>query len=78
MTPAQLPLFPAGNIRLSCEACGAERDGVSAVPAGWVDVHRVRSLAESRRTRPRKGEDFTLMRWETHTGLCPECKEEEQ
>lgn len=81
-TPAQIKRFrdKRGPYRLGCQSCDrGDFDGVKRLPRNWDDVRRIQSLKESLTTyegeRPPPG--FSVMDWETHMGICPDCREDE-
>ena len=64
-----------GKIRLGCLGCGREDfDGIHKLPDDWEEIDEVQSYEESiREVGPE--DDGDIMFWETHLGVCPECKE---
>ena len=69
-----------GRIRLSCHYCGIELDGINCVPPEWTEVEEIRSYEQAIEPIP-DGQDRnkygdTLVDWETHMGVCPECQRE--
>ncbi len=83
-TQAELDEFirKNGPYRLGCSG-GCFRDdfdGVKELPADWKDIFEVRTLADALTTYeddedgdPPPG--YSVMDWETHRGLCPNCQE---
>lgn len=71
-----------GRYRLGCYG-GCFRDdfdGVKELPRDWQDIHEKQSLKDALTTYeteedgdPPKG--YSVMDWETHVGLCPECQD---
>jgi hypothetical protein len=83
-TPETLAEFrAAGPIRLRCEECNCERDGIKEVPPGWDDVEEIQSLEDSLTTyEPFAGDPdpprgYSASDWETHVGICPDCCEDD-
>jgi len=69
-----------GRIRLGCHYCDAELDGINFVPPGWTEVEEIRSYERAIEPIP-EGRDRnkygdTVVDWETHVGVCPECQKE--
>lgn len=69
-----------GRIRLGCRHCDAAFDGIDDVPPGWSEVEEIRSYERAIEPIP-DGQDRnkygdTVVDWETHVGVCPECQEE--
>lgn len=68
-----------GRIRLTCLTCDASIDGIHQVPKDWADVQREQSLRSAiseweRGELPEHSRRYYA--WWTHSGYCPECKEE--
>jgi hypothetical protein len=64
-----------GTIRLGCVYCdNQDYFDVDALPDDWDDVDEVRSHEEA--SKPAAPDDMSrsVMDWQTHLGLCPECK----
>ena len=64
-------------VRLGCYDCDRSdfefitvEQLAAAIAAGWEDVREIQSLAESIDEDPPRG---TLLDWETHRGICPDC-----
>lgn len=69
-----------GRIRLGCHFCDAELDGIDYIPAEWTEVEEIRSFEQAIEPIP-DGQDRnkygdTVVDWETHVGVCPECQTE--
>ena len=65
----------AERIRLGCMYCDrGDFDGVDKIPADWVDVEEVRSYEEACRPVAIEDRSRSVMDWETHLGVCPDCK----
>ena len=65
----------AERIRLGCLYCDREDfDGVDTVPTDWVDVDEVRTYDEASRPVAIGDVTHSVMEWQTHLGVCPECK----
>jgi hypothetical protein len=72
-------------VRLRCDECGKEHDGISQVELsaliadGWQDVQEVQDYVASCRTYldGREPPGYSALDWETHLGTCPECAKEE-
>lgn len=68
-----------GPYRLGCSNCFRDDfDGVKALPTDWKDVCEKQSLTAALTTyeseedgEPPAG--YSVLDWETHVGLCPEC-----
>lgn len=79
MKPTAKDLKQAGPIRLGCNHCDRDDyDGVKLLPGGWSDISKRQSLAESLATYD-DGDlfmppDYSVLDWETHVGICPECQ----
>ena len=78
-TAAELQEWADKPIRLACVDCDRDDcDGVAEIPAGWVDVSEVSSLAEALTTyeegdgEPPEG--YSVLDWYTHLGWCPDCR----
>ena len=77
---------PTQAIRLGCIFCDRnDYDGVDTLPDDWTEVSEVRSLQESMREvvldgifTSRVGIADSVLDWETHLGVCPECGEKEE
>jgi len=55
-------------------------DGIDYVPAEWTEVEEIRSYERAIEPIP-YGQDRnkygdTIVDWETHVGVCPECQTE--
>ena len=76
-----------GKIRLECRFCNTQHDmsgssfhPIAAIPPGWTDVKEVRSYGRAITPVP-DGQEVnyfgdTNSDWQTHFGVCPECREE--
>jgi len=69
-----------GRIRLGCHYCDVALDGIDCVPPGWTEVEEIRSYERAIEPVP-DGQDRnkygdTVVDWETHLGVCPECGKE--
>ena len=67
-----------GRIRLGCHYCDAELDGIDFIPLGWTEVQEIRPYEQAIEPVP-KGQDRnkygdTVVDWEAHVGVCPECQ----
>ena len=63
-----------GKIRLGCCYCDrSDFDGVDALPEDWDDIDEVRSLEESMRPVAIDDDTRSVLDWQTHLGVCPEC-----
>ncbi len=63
------------TIRLGCTYCDrSDFDGVDALPEDWEDIHEVRSLEEAKREVLFDDNSRSVLDWQTHLGMCPECK----
>lgn len=67
-----------GKIRLECRFCDTQHDEIAGIPPDWISVEKVRSW--ERATEPvdpfqqyNKYGD-TVLDWQTHFGICPECR----
>ena len=61
-----------------CRNCDTtEGDGLRSIPAGWSQVRAVQSHAEAVAIGPGLLEfrSFSLLDWETHSGVCPRCSD---
>ncbi len=79
-TVAESPATAAGGkalIRLACLHCDRKDfDGVDSLPCDWTDIHEVQTLLESiEALEEEEGEEVSLVSWETHLGVCPECNQ---
>ena len=74
------PSSMQGRIRLGCYYCDAELDGIDSVPPGWTEVEEIRSYEQAIEPVPdgqaRNKYGDTVVDWETHVGVCPDCREE--
>jgi len=71
------------TIRLACVSCDRQDfDGITAaelqqaIEAGWEDVAKVQSFAESCTTYENPADappGFSAFEWWTHLGTCPDC-----
>lgn len=71
-----------GEIRLECCTCDEQYDEIADFPPDWTEIERVRSFGQSTEEIP-DGEDVnkygdSVMDWQTHFGVCPECREEDE
>ena len=69
-----------GRLRLGCHYCDAALDGIDCIPPVWSDVEEIRSYEQAIEPIP-DGQDRnkygdTVVDWETHVGVCPECQKE--
>lgn len=69
-----------GRIRLGCHYCDAALDGIDDVPPRWAEVEEIRSYNRAIEPVPdghdRNKYGDTIVDWETHVGVCPECQKE--
>ena len=62
-------------IRLGCLYCDrTDYDGVNELPAGWEDIHEIQSVEEAYRPVTEEEPQRSVLDWETHLGVCPECQ----
>lgn len=64
------------QIRIECRICDSQHDCTHTLAqlhaAGWKEIGCVRSYADA--IRPANDEpDNSVLDWQTHLGLCPEC-----
>ncbi len=65
----------SGKIRLGCQHCDRnDFDGVDKLPEDWDDICRVRSIKEALREVDPDDTTRSVFDWQTHLGVCPECK----
>ena len=65
----------SGKIRLGCQHCDRnDFDGVDKLPKDWDDISRVRSIKEALREVDQDDMTRSVFDWQTHLGVCPECK----
>ena len=65
----------SGLIRLGCMHCDRDDfDGVDVLPEDWEEIGEVRSYDESMREVAVDDQTRSVFDWQTHLGLCPECK----
>jgi hypothetical protein len=54
----------SGKIRLGCLGCDRQDyDGVDVLPGDWIEIADVRD-----------GVTGSVFDWETHLGICPDCR----
>jgi hypothetical protein len=64
-----------GPVRLGCIYCDrGDFDGVSEIPSDWSDVQEVQSLEDALRPVSFESDTRSVLDWETHLGVCPECQ----
>ncbi len=64
-----------GKIRLGCQHCDRnDFDGVDKLPIDWDDICRVRSIKEALCEVDPYDMTRSVFDWQTHLGVCPECK----
>jgi hypothetical protein len=64
-----------GKFRLSCLECNREDfEFVDELPTDWEDIHRMQTLAESMREVDPDDQSRSPLDWETHLGVCPDCR----
>lgn len=64
-----------GRIRLGCISCSREDyDGIDELPDDWIDVDELQSFEQSFRHGRAGHGDVSIVFWETHLGVCPECQ----
>lgn len=65
-----------GKIRLGCMHCDrSDFDGVDTLPDDWEDIDEVRSYEEATREVPFDDMTRSVLDWQTHLGVCPECQQ---
>ena len=65
----------SGKIRLGCACCDREDfDGIELLPTDWIDVDEVRSFEEATRQVDWDDQSRSMLDWQTHLGVCPECQ----
>ena len=65
-----------GKIRLGCMHCDrSDCDGIDSLPDDWDDIDEVRSYEEATREVDIHDLSRTVLDWETHLGVCPECQQ---
>ena len=65
-----------GTIRLGCLYCDrTDFDGVGQLPADWEDIDEVQSYDEAIREVAPGDNRRSVLDWETHVGVCPECRQ---
>ena len=65
----------SGKIRLGCANCDrTDFDGVDELPADWTDIDEVRSFAEAIQEVDFEDHSRSVLDWQTHLGMCPECQ----
>ena len=66
----------SGRIRLGCISCRRDDfDGIDKLPDDWEDIDEVQSYEDSIREVHPGDHDADIMFWETHMGVCPQCKD---
>lgn len=70
----------AGRIRLGCIYCDrADFDFVERLPEDWTDVQEVQTFEAAIEQIPLGSErGRTRLAWETHLGVCPDCRSIEE
>ena len=68
-----------GEVRIQCKECDNQHDEVLGLPPNWTEIEWMRSFeratAECDTGRPNNWGD-SVMDWQTHLGLCPDCQAE--
>jgi len=65
-----------GTIRLGCLYCDrTDFDGVDQLPTDWEDIDEVQSCEEAIREVPPDDKRRSVLDWETHLGVCPDCRQ---
>ena len=65
----------SGKIRLGCNYCDREDfNGIDELPSDWADIHEVRSFEEATREIAVDDQSRSVLDWQTHLGVCPECQ----
>ena len=65
----------ADKIRLGCIHCDRnDFDGVDALPEDWEDIAEVLSYDEATREVAIDDQTRSVLDWQTHLGVCPECQ----
>ena len=74
-------ILKRGSIRLAClGGCFRDdHDGIWVLPSDWTDIEEVQSLQDSLSVYDDDDDDpappgYSVMDWETHAGLCPDCQ----
>ena len=63
------------QIRLGCLLCiRDDHDGIDSIPADWCDVERIQTYDESCADVDPDDPVASVLDWETHIGVCPECQ----
>ena len=74
--------IPLACIRLECSECDEQHDGITPeelAQLGWSDVREIQSYEEACRTYDDPADEppgYSVLDWQTHIGLCPECAKE--
>lgn len=64
-----------GKIRLGCTYCdNQDYFDVDALPNDWQDIAEVRPYAEACKPVAIDDQSRSVMDWQTHLGICPDCK----
>ena len=67
------------HIRLACHHCDTEEcNGVTEIPPGWTDVHKVQSYEASLEEIAPDDQTRSPFEWYTHLGTCPDCQDIDQ
>jgi len=72
-----------GRYRLACDSCFREDfDGVKELPSDWTGIREFQSLKASMSTYDELGDPdeppgFSVLDWQTHFGLCPDCQKDQ-
>lgn len=82
-TQAELSKFIGeyGLYRLGCSNCFRDDfDGVKELPSDWEGISEVQSLKEALTTYEDEEDgvppdNYSVLDWQTHIGLCPECRD---
>ena len=65
----------SGKIRLGCVCCDREDfDDIELLPTDWIDADEVRSFEEATREVDWDDQSRSVLDWQTHLGVCPECQ----
>lgn len=64
-----------GKIRLGCLHCDRnDYDSVDSLPKDWEDIGEVRSYDEATREVAADDNTRSVLDWQTHLGVCPDCQ----
>lgn len=67
------------EIRLGCLQCNRDdHDGITVIPTDWSDVERIQTYDESIAEPDPDDPLASVLDWETHLGVCPDCQDCEE